>query len=67
MANLAIVYGIRLLPADELEGIEDAKIKLKNGQTATVTMHLIEGSNELEIKRQLLQSLEAFFEFYPEI
>ena len=62
MANLAIVYGLRLLPADELEGFEEAKIKLKNGHTASVTMHLIEGGNEEEIKRQLLQSLDAFFD-----
>ena len=67
MAKLAIVYGVRLLPADELESIQEAKIKLKNGQTATVAMHLIEGGTEEEIKRQLLQSLDAFFEFYPEI
>jgi hypothetical protein len=67
MAQLAVVYGIRLLPADELESFEEAKIKLKNGKSVSVTMHLIEGSNEEEIKRQLLQSLDAFFEFYPEI
>jgi hypothetical protein len=67
MANLAIVYGLRLLPADELESFEEAKIKLKNGHTASVTMHLIEGGNEEEIKLQLLQSLDAFFDFYPEI
>ena len=67
MAKLAMVYGVRLLPADELESFEEAKIRLKNGQNASVTMHLIEGSNEEEIKRQLLQSLDAFFEFYPEI
>jgi hypothetical protein len=30
-------------------------------------MHLIEGSSEEEIKRQLMQSLDAFFDFYPEI
>jgi hypothetical protein len=30
-------------------------------------MHLIEGASEEEIRRQLLQSLDAFFEFYPEI
>ncbi|HTA45090.1 MAG TPA: hypothetical protein VK789_21735 [Bryobacteraceae bacterium] len=67
MAKLAMVYGVRLLPAEELESVEEAKIKLKNGQTASVTMHLLEGDNEEEIKRQLLQSLDAFFEFYPEI
>jgi hypothetical protein len=67
MAKLALVYGVRLLPSDELESFEDGKVALKNGQTASVTMHLIEGGNEAEIKRQLLQSLDAFFDFYPEI
>jgi len=67
MAKLALVYGVRLLPADELESFDDGKVELKNGKTASVTMHLIEGSSEEEIKRQLLQSLDAFFDFYPEI
>jgi len=67
MAKLALVYGVRLLPADELESFDDGKVALKNGQSASVTMHLIEGSSEEEIKGQLLQSLDAFFDFYPEI
>jgi hypothetical protein len=67
MAKLALVYGVRLVPVDELEGVEDAKIRLKNGRSAAVTMHLIEGSSEEEIKRQLTRSLDAFFDFYPEI
>ncbi len=29
-------------------------------------MHVLEGSRE-EIERQLKQSLDAFFDFYPEI
>ncbi|HLG99105.1 MAG TPA: hypothetical protein VKX49_22525 [Bryobacteraceae bacterium] len=66
MAKLALVYGMRLLPADEIEGIEDADIKLKNGNTAHVTMHLIEGGED-QIRKQLMQSLDAFFEFYPEL
>ena len=67
MAKLALVYGVRLLPADDLEKFEDGKVQLKNGHSASVTMHLIEGSSEEEIKGQLLQSLDAFFDFYPEI
>jgi hypothetical protein len=67
MAKLALVYGVRLLPSEELERFEDAKVHLKNGQTASVTMHLIEGSSEEESKGQLTQSLDAFFDFYPEI
>ena len=66
MAKLALVYGMRLLPADELEDVKDAEITLKNGHKAQVTMHLIEGGEE-EIRKQLLQSLDAFFEFYPEL
>jgi hypothetical protein len=67
MANLALVYGLRLLPADELESFGDAKITLKNDRSASVTMHLIEGESETEIRKQLLESLDAFFEFYPEL
>jgi len=67
MARLAIVYGIRLVPYDDLESFEDATIHLKNGKTASVTMHVIEGESEEGIKRQLSASLDAFFEFYPEI
>ena len=67
MAKLALVYGLRLLPSDELESFEPAKVHLKNGRTAAVTMHLIEGASETEIRKQLLASLDAFFEFYPEL
>jgi len=66
MANLVLVYGMRLLPADEVEQIGDAVIKLKNGREARVTMHVLEGSKE-EIEKQLKSSLDAFFDFYPEI
>lgn len=67
MARLALVYGVRLVPADELDTFQDASIQLKNGRSASVTMHLIEGEGEEEIKRQLYQSLDAFFDFFPEI
>ena len=66
MAKLALVYGMRLLPADEIEQVGEAEIRLKNDKTAHVTMHLIEGG-ESEIRAQLEQSLDAFFEFYPKI
>jgi hypothetical protein len=67
MAKLALIYGMRLLPSDELDSVDEAPITLKSGRKASVTMHLIEGSSEEEIKKQLMQSLDAFFEFYPEI
>ena len=66
MANLTLVYGMRLLPSDEVAEVGDATLKLKNGREAHVTMHVLEGSKE-EIEKQLQTSLEAFFDFYPEI
>jgi hypothetical protein len=67
MANLALVYGMRLFPADELSEITEATLQLKDGRTARVTMHLIEGSKE-EIERTLRQSVDAFFDLhYPGI
>lgn len=66
MANLTLVYGLRLLPAEEVAEVEDAKLKLKNGHDARVTMHVLEGSKE-EIEKQLKTSLDAFFDFYPEL
>ena len=66
MAKLALIYGMRLLPAEDLGEVHDAAVLLKNGKTARVTMHLIEGSKE-DIEATLHQSMEAFFEMYPEI
>ena len=57
---------MRLLPSDDIEEVGDAVVKLKNGREATVTSHVIEGSHE-EIAKQLKQSVDAFFELYPEI
>ena len=39
MANLTLVYGLRLLPEGELAEIGDATLKLANGNVAHVTMH----------------------------
>jgi hypothetical protein len=66
MANLTLVYGMRLLPADEIASVGEAPITLKNGNEAHVTMHVLEGSRE-QIEAQLKMSLDAFFDFFPEI
>ena len=66
MANLTLVYGVRLLPSEDVAEVGDAPVKLKNGNEARVTMHVLEGNKE-EIEKQLRTSLEAFFDFYPEI
>ena len=57
---------MRLLPADEVAEVGEAPVILKNGNSARVTMHILEGSRE-EIEAQLRQSIDAFFDFYPEI
>jgi hypothetical protein len=66
MAKLALVYGMRLFPADELGEVGEAAVTLKDGVKTRVTMHLIEGSKE-QIEDTLRQSMEAFFDMYPEI
>jgi hypothetical protein len=66
MANLVLVYGMRLLPADEVKQVGSAPVALQNGNEAQVTMHVLEGSRE-QIENQLKQSIDAFFDFYPEI
>ena len=66
MANLTLVYGMRLLPAEDIVEVGEAPVQLRNGNTAHVTMHVLEGSKE-QIEGQLKQSLDAFFDLYPEI
>ncbi len=66
MAKLALVYGMRLFPAEDLGEVNEATVTLNSGRTARVTMHLIEGS-KAEIETTLRRSIEAFFEMYPEI
>jgi hypothetical protein len=66
MANLTLVYGLRLLPSDEIAEVSDATLKLKSGRDARVAMHTLEGSKD-EIEKQLRTSLAAFFDIYPEI
>ncbi len=66
MANLVLVYGMRLLPAEELAEVQPAPVRLKNGNESQVAMHVLEGSRE-QIEAQLRTSVEAFFDLYPEI
>jgi len=66
MAQLALIYGMRLFPADDLAEVGEATVKLRDGRTSHVAMHLIEGGRE-QIEATLRQSVEAFFEMYPEL
>jgi len=66
MAKLALIYGMRLLPVDDLGEVKEATVVLTNGRTAQIAMHLIQGTKE-EIEATFRQSINAFFEMYPEI
>ncbi len=57
----ALVYGMRLFDPDEVAAVDDARVRLTDGSSARVTMHLIEGTR-LQIRRQLMRSVDAFFE-----
>jgi hypothetical protein len=66
MAKLTLIYGMRLLPSEEVAEVGEGTIKLKNGREAHVALHLLEGTKD-DIEKQLRQSVEAFFDLYPEI
>ena len=55
MANLTLVYGMRLLPSEDVAEVGQAPVKLTNGREAHVTMHVLEGSKE-EIEKQFRRS-----------
>jgi len=57
----AMVYGMRIFAQSDVAAVEDAHVRLNDGSTGRVTMHLIEGTRA-QIRRQLLQSIDAFFE-----
>jgi len=61
----ALVYGLRIFTAANVAAVEDARVSLTDGTSGSITMHLIEGTRA-EIRRQLMQSLEAFFELLDE-
>ena len=64
MARYTLVYGLRLLPEGTLERGDEARLHLKNGETAGLTLHTIDGTIP-QLRRALDRSLDAFFEFLP--
>lgn len=59
--TLSLAYGLRLLPAAELDSVEDARWRSVAGDEGRITMHLIEGDLDT-IKARLHESIDAFFE-----
>jgi hypothetical protein len=64
MARYTLVYGIRLVPEGTLTGADEARLKLKNGTEAAVTLHTIDGTVP-QLRRALDRSLDAFFDLLP--
>jgi hypothetical protein len=63
MEKLTLIYGMRMIAEEELAAVEHAQVLMEDGKTRQVTMHTIEGTKE-QIKEQLLQSIDAFFEIH---
>ena len=63
MARYTLVYGIRLVPEGTLTGVDEGRLKLKNGDAA-LTLHTIDGTIP-QLRRALDRSLDAFFELLP--
>ena len=61
--TFSLVYGIQMLPAHEVDAVHDARLVRTDGTEGPITMHLIEGTKE-QIKRMLLESVDAFFELH---
>lgn len=64
MARYTLVYGIRLVPEGTLVDTTDPRLKLKDGETAGLTLHTIDGTIP-QLRRALDRSLDAFFDFLP--
>jgi hypothetical protein len=61
----SLVYGMRIFEHGSVKGVEDARVSMSDGSSGAITMHLIEGTR-VQIRRQLLQSIDAFFELLDE-
>jgi hypothetical protein len=59
----SLVYGMKMLPAAEVDAVEDAPLTLTDGTKTHITMHLIEGTRE-QVKKMALESIDAFFELH---
>jgi hypothetical protein len=63
----SLLYALRLFPDETVAEREHprATVDLPAGRKETLTVHVIRGTRE-EIRRQLLQSIDAFFELHED-
>ena len=64
MARYTLVYGLRLVPEGTMVNPNGVRLEMKDGATAGVTLHTIDGTIP-QLRRALDRSLDAFFEFLP--
>ncbi|MBS1816617.1 MAG: allantoinase [Acidobacteria bacterium] len=64
MARYTLVYGVRLIPEGSLDKLDHAQLALKDGTSAHVTLHTIDGTIP-QLRRALDRSLDAFFDLLP--
>ena len=64
MARYTLVYGLRLVPEGTLVRATDVRLELKNGESAGLTLHTLDGTIP-QLRRSLDRSLDAFFELLP--
>jgi len=60
-----LIYGMRMFEPGQPDTIDDALVHVSGGLSTHVTMHSIEGTRN-EIRRQLLRSIDAFFDLLDE-
>jgi hypothetical protein len=62
-----LIYGMRLLPDEVLpeQSHQRVQVERPDGPAVTLTLHTISGDKE-EIRRRLLESVDAFLEIYGE-
>jgi hypothetical protein len=63
----SLLYAMRLFADEPVEEREHPRVTvtLPDGRDEELTVHVIRGNRE-EIRRQLLQSIDAFFELYED-
>jgi hypothetical protein len=64
MARYTLVYGLRLVPEGMLQEAAEVRLKLRDGTSAGLTLHTIDGTIP-QLRRALDRSLDAFFDFLP--
>jgi hypothetical protein len=64
MARYTLIYGIRIVKEGTLVDATESLLTLKDGETAGLTLHTIDGTIP-QLRRALDRSLDAFFDFLP--